>query len=311
MPQTRMQDHAAYLLRFPRELRDMIYPDVVREAFPVPLISPYLENGLSSTLFHVDHSYPRPHLITSANKSNPTVAAEALEAYWNSNTFIVDLDPVLTESRAWAPSAIPRSQVHHLVVSVNEEVQSRHPTSKADFLAFEHQHWNNPKRQRWSELLSFSNLKTLSINMQKENPTEFCWMFLSPIICALRIRQPSLQIKFQVSFDEMLDKEWNNEYWAQFNDQPTGGYKRAGFSDVSDVFGAATEGDRCYVNEYLPQRKMPTGRDAVRGLFEESPAQRRALGSLYFVSEPSLLRVLMDEHYEVYVECESKRMQEI
>jgi hypothetical protein len=310
MSQTKMQDHATYLLRFPRELRDMIYPDVVREASPVPLISPYLENGLSSTLFHIDHPYPKPHLITRADRSNPTVAAEALEAYWNSNTFIVDLDPALPELRTWVHSAIPRSQVHHLVISVNEEIHSGHPKSRADFLAFEHQHWNNHKRRRWSELLGFSNLKTLSINMHKQHPTEFCWMFLSPILYTLRTRQPGLQIKFQVSFDEMLIKEWNNEYWAQFNNQPlTGEYERAGLVDVSDTFGAATEGDRCYVNDYLPHRIMPTSRDAIRGLFEESPAQRRALGSLYFVSEPSLLRVLMDEHYEVYTECESERMQ--
>ena len=287
----------------------MIYPDVVREASPIPLISPYLANGLSSTLFHIDHPYPKPHLITRVDTSNPTVAAELLEAYWNTNTFTIELDSALPESRTWAQSAIPRSQVHHLVVSVNEEIHSGHPKSKADFLAFEHEHWNDPKRQRWSELLGFSNLKTLSINMHKQHRTEFCWMFLSPILCTLRTQRPGLQIKFQVCFDKMLDKEWNNLYWEQYNSETlTVAYECAGFVDVSDVFGAATKGDRCYTNEYLPHREMPTGRDAIRGLLDESPAQKRALGSLYFVSEPSLLRVLMDEHYEVYTECESKRM---
>jgi hypothetical protein len=286
----------------------MIYPDIVREPSPVPLISPYLGDGLSSTELYVVYPYPKPHPITCADMSSPVVATEALEAYWNSNTFIVDFDPALPESKAWGHSAIPRSEVHHLIISFNEEIHPGHPNHKADFLAFEERNWNHPYRQRWSELLGFSNLKTLSIRMNKQHPTQFCWMFLSPVLCMLRTRQPGLQFSFQVSFDDMLIEEWNNEYWEQVIGRPLEGeYENSGFVDVSDAFGAATEVDRCYANEYLPHRIMPTGRDAIRGLFQELPAQRRMLGSLYFVSEPQLLKVLMDEHFEVYKECESKR----
>lgn len=274
----------------------MIYPDIVKEASPILLAS------TSSTTAH-----PDPHPIACVLSSNPIIAAEALEAFYQCNTFILDLDPYLGDRKMWIHDSIPRSYIRHLVVVVEEETwEESRPI--VPFVEFEQKNWNSAKRRRWIELLTFPKLETLTVNMVKKERKTFFWMFFSPILYELRARNSGFQIRFNVSFDQMLEEEWNSSVWGGINGLPVNEeFKPSGFIEVSGMFVPATDDDRQYVDDYLPEKIMPAARDVISGLFAESPARRRDLGSLYFVSEPPLLRVLMDEHWVVFKDCEKQR----
>ncbi|KAF2703685.1 hypothetical protein K504DRAFT_538778 [Pleomassaria siparia CBS 279.74] len=305
MPPTRLQQHAEFLLRFPRELRDMIYPDIVKEELPVS-VSNLVISGEEG---HVKEPNARPpptqHPIICPQKSHPIIAAEALEAFWQCNTFVLNFEALVASGRTL--DARPKSHIRHLVVSAREEQINAlyQGGNRVSCVEFECRHRSDPERRRWCELLTFPRLESLTINMIKRKRKRLCWMYFSPILHALREQQPGIKISFNVSFDEMLERDRNDPQWEAINGQPWGGeFESAGFIDVSDMFVPATREDWQYVDEYLPDRAMPTGRDIIRGLSTESPNQRRALGSLYFVSEPPLLRVQMDEHWKVYQEFE-------
>jgi len=318
MTSIQMHEYAAKLLLLPRELRDMIYPHIVREATPIILASS--PDSLIPERDRVKQATSGLHPIACAESSHPIIAAEALEAYWQCNVFALDLHPTCMIENTWIHGGAPKSQIRHLVVFVEEEPSAIFSTQSssygsADHLAlFERTHWDVPKRQKWNELLAFPKLESLTINMVKVLNTNFDWLFPGPILMELRSQNPSIQISFNISFDEILEEAWNQPGWAPAI-VPYGvaassipdRYQPMGYIDVSDVFLPATPEDKQYVAEYLPGKRMPTGRHVTRGLLSEPPAQRRLLGHLYFIKEPALLKVLMEEHWMMYKSCERER----
>ncbi|KAH7130420.1 hypothetical protein B0J11DRAFT_251607 [Dendryphion nanum] len=292
-----LQNHANFLLRLlPRELRDLIYPDVVSKHQPIPIRD------------------IRPHNIVVPSQSNPTVAAEALEAYYKHNSFILDLERY---PHYLGPHPdLAKSQIRHLVVQVTEasvpinmdyktyETTLASPSQSRSFFKS-----HTYDRQKWSVLLQFPKLESLCIKMQKRNDKSFMWWDFHPIIASIRDRQPSFKLTFWMSFDDMLKEVWNLPNWRDAGNS-VNDYKPMGFVSITHVvsdfeadggvYGQANAGDIAYVAEYLKEKEMPTNRSVIHGLLDLKPSERRSLGKLYVVQEEALLRVLMEEVYESY-----------
>ena len=150
------------------------------------------------------------------------------------------------------------------------------------------------------ELLDLPRLESLTINMQKHSCDQFFWANFSPIIYQLRSNLPKLQITFNVSFDKVLKHSWDSPEWTS-NGQNPKDYEPMGYVDVSELIEKPSQADVAYVDSHHVVKTTETkGRDAIRGLLAESHANRRHLGPYYVVKEPNLLRVLMQEHWEVY-----------
>ncbi|KAF2268774.1 hypothetical protein CC78DRAFT_529752 [Lojkania enalia] len=288
-----LQSFSSLFLRLPRELRDLVYPDVVNQSSPIPL------------------SNPEPHPITNPLLSNATVATEALEAFYANNTFIVPIPSTFGAPPTW--TAHPHLQFIRRVIATADEAFNIHDGNCLQRLSetmapteILHQY------SYWTSLLSLTSLQSLTIHMEKRANLSLKSVEFAPTLYILRSRSPPPDIQFCISFDVRLKELWDYPFWDDFytesNPMPVSlarDYEPAGWIDMSELFGPATEEDRKYVEEYLPDRVMPEGRNVQTGLLDCSPDERRALAKHYVVSEPELLRVMMEEHYEFWKKYKS------
>lgn len=279
---------ACRFLALPRELRDLIYPYIVIEDAPLELTN-------------CDIHAPIDH---------PILTPEWLEAIYTHNTCSVDFcdfrllrDP-WHEHELWGSEPQYRYLIRHLVVNASEVA-----LREDDLEKLEHEcSIQKPEvRQEWKELLGLLRLENLTINLQKWGSSGFAWANFSPIIYQLRERNPKLCIKFKISFDVILEKKWDVDLvrselqrkWVLRNVEDDQ-YQPMGFVDMSELLEPPTDAERAYVEEHLPETRDVGSMDIVRGLLDETPANRRLLTQVYLVKEPALLRILMAEHYEMY-----------
>ncbi|KAF2871765.1 hypothetical protein BDV95DRAFT_594825 [Massariosphaeria phaeospora] len=278
MAESPLHQQSLLMLRLPRELRDMIYPHIVAETHPIPL------------------SAPNPHAITSPRASHPTIAAEALESFYQTNTFILDFHiiPRHISPLRWGPHPALLPHIRHLHVQTSEPLTySRH----LNYSDAEHWHAQTPDRGRWSKLLDLPRLETLAVYMQKTEEPYFLFQVFSPVIYELRARDPAPDVTFLVSFDDVLEKEWHAPRWAvRENDD----YEPMGYTDVTEVFAVPTDEDREFVAKHIRGPRRILGTSVRYGLLDQSPASRRALAKAYVTKDPPLLRVLMERHYQEY-----------
>ncbi|KAF2690558.1 hypothetical protein K458DRAFT_427268 [Lentithecium fluviatile CBS 122367] len=149
--------------------------------------------------------------------------------------------------------------------------------------------------------------------MQKAHQPFFFTLDFCPILHRLRTLHPNLVLTFNISFDTILEPIWNDTRWEDMNQfmltspPNSDAYLEMGFVDVSDLIALPTDEDRAYVAEHLADRRMPATPPLEEGLLSETPANRRVLGRHYVVKELALFRVLMREHYGIYVKCEKER----
>lgn len=273
-------------LGLPRELRNLVYSFLVTKPCPIALTGKPLQAMI-------------PH---------PALAAEVLEATYTHNTFELDIctpiDPdtgIMAPQVEWQHSQYTR-YIRHVVVNTME-INARFLGLCGEGDVLQETEYSctvrRPEvRKPWEDLLQLPRLESLVVNLQRQDTTVFTWANFSPVLCELRARQPQLRIRVNVSFDELLRRCWNDPSWIGENSP----YQSMGFVDVSDMFEPPTEDDRKYVDEYLPAERFTKVGSAVRGLLDETPAQRRVLGRHYVVTEPALLRVLIAEHYDMYKE---------
>ena len=274
-----------HFFRLPRELRDLIYSYVVRRDTPTHLKNAILQQKISrlsitTELLEAEYTY-NTFVVTfsNPNRSRISVAAHSI---WGAQPeykrFIRNLIVEATETRL----------VETELLSLERECSVARPEI----------------RKEWAELLDLPRLSSLTINMQKYYPSQFTWANFSPIIYQLRSKIPKLKITFNISFDVVLWRAWSSTTWDPRWSTPDDDYGTMGYVDVSDLIEAPSEEDRIHVEQYCAEKKIETkGRDAVVGLLGEFPASKRTLAPYYVVKEPSLLRVLMEEHWEIYKKC--------
>lgn len=282
----------------PRELRDLIY---------FHLISPTL-----STPFDLNSSRLHSPFASS------TLSSELLESVFTHRPCRVEFSHAELLSSGQVTPAIHgdglphRSSIRHLIVRAHEtsgwgtdfHEQERHCTTTRPSL-----------RTEWTSLLILPHLETLTIELQKSAPEHlFTWFDFAPIIYSLRELRPQLQIKLFISFDALIEPEWNHqahlyaglpeggEYERHESPVPGEPYLPMGYADVSCLIEAPTREDYAYVEEHLPEETEARGREIVRGMLDETPGSRRRLAEHYVVKEPPLLRVLMAGYYGVYKE---------
>lgn len=277
-----------HFLNLPRELRDLIYAYIVAKDTPLELT----DCGISAPLDH------------------PVISVEWLEAlYAHSNCSVSFSDPRLLRDDAiqhdlFGNHSQYKSTIRHLIVNVSEAVLREDDLEKVEH---ECTHRKPEVRQQWNELLRLPRLESLTINMQKHGSSGFVWANFSPILYALRERLPKLRIVFNISFDKLLESEFN-VYLAQSEqlrqwipgDAADDLYQPMGFVGLSALIAPPTDEDRTYVEEYVGGSRDVGSLDIVGGLLDEVPESRRILTKHYLVKEPALLRVLMAEHYELY-----------
>ncbi|KAF2829194.1 hypothetical protein CC86DRAFT_464851 [Ophiobolus disseminans] len=275
-------------LALPRELRDLIYPYIVFQVSPLELTNCDIQAP-------VDH---------------PVLSAEWLEAIYANRTCSIAfsnfrlLRDLQLEHSLWGSVPQHKRYIRHLIVNASEAVLREDDLNKVERECTV----QKPEvRKEWNELLELPRLESLTIDLQKWSSSGFAWANFSPILYLLRERNPRLRISFNISFDAILENKWNIDLslseerreWVTRNvvDDP---YLPMGFVDMSELIGTPTDEDRAYVGEYLSGTKDVGSMDIVRGLLDETPANRRVLTQHYLVKEPALLRVLMAEHYEIY-----------
>jgi hypothetical protein len=167
-------------------------------------------------------------------------------------------------------------------------------------------------RAEWNQLLALTRLESLTVRLQKKVSHSLSWANFSPIVYQLRERNPKLCVEMYISFDDVLRPHWldwqpfqrNSDRWTTTIPEP---YLPMGYADVSELFQPPTAEDRVYVEKHLSGVREIRYRDIVRGLLDETPTSRRQLAQHYLVKEPSLLRVLMAEHYELYKRTRRER----
>lgn len=281
-------------LRLPRELRNQVYADVYRNSPPVPMES--IETSPASTA-----------LLTAESNTDVDLTAELLEAFYTHSTFSVtfsDLHDIKTAAArpvCWGPYPQYLRHIRELIVCAQET------TVGNNFVIEEFEKkrlYLEPKgRAEWERLFHLPRLERLTVKLQKREHLFFCCADFSPVLVHLRESLPKLQVAFSISFDTLLERYWYDPIWEN-NTQPgfvqEKPYAPMGFVDMTELIGPPTEEDYAYVQEYLPREREIFGRDILRGLLDETPAQRRALALHYVAKEPALLRVRMMAHYEVY-----------
>ncbi|KAH7062020.1 hypothetical protein BKA63DRAFT_573224 [Paraphoma chrysanthemicola] len=275
------------LLRLPRELRDLVYSYIVREDSPVDLTNGNIQISLRY----------------------PIISAEWLEAVYTHNACSVtfydsDLGDSVPPRSLWGTFPSYKRHVRDLEVNATEALLQE---TELEALELECTTQQPRCRRRWNELLGLPCLENLTIKFQKRNRNSFAWANFSPILYRLRERNQRLRITFNVSFDNILEEHWSVDPflheggggWAlrAVEDEP---YLPMGFVDMSELVDPPGDDDRAYVEEYLLGSREIGWRDVVRGLLDETPANRRVLAQCYVVKEPPLLRILMAEHYAVY-----------
>jgi hypothetical protein len=303
-PQVRLD----LILRLPRELRDSIYRyaiEGINDAHPIAL------------KYSQIHDAVRPILM-----KYPSIYSEALEVFYSVNTFILTLplDAKLI-AQAWDFHPLAKACLRHLVIECDE---SRNP--RCSFDTYEQSrlaaHW----RRRWDRLFDIPTLQSLEIRLQKSHEDNLCTLDFGPVVYHLRALRPSIKISLSVSFDTVLEKAWNDPRWydprtrgnalgvfpggnivAGVPPEPEDAYRPMGFIDASHLIEPPGEEQRSYVAQYLPEHKMPPPRPIGQGLLDHTPEGRRVLATHYISREPDLLRVEMQEHYEVYLKYKKER----
>jgi hypothetical protein len=288
------------LLTLPRELRDEIYKYTLIFSTPIPIKAPHF-SGISPGFW----------------KHN-TLDVEAVEAFYSINTFTLDLeaDPSHALSEHWGPHPHMKEHICHLSVMCGERFSTKTASE------YEQTNWSTRDRRRWTQLLELPRLKTLTINMQKLHESTLFTMDFGPILYKLRGTRPGIKTTFNISFDTKLQSVWDDPMWQQLNPNPRpvavssssrfldptpNRYQKMGYIDASDIVAPPSDEDKEYVEEYLPQKKLPPVPGAGLGLMSESVANRKVLAKHYLTREPALLRVLMEEHYHIYLKMEKER----
>ncbi|KAH7395091.1 hypothetical protein DE146DRAFT_633445 [Phaeosphaeria sp. MPI-PUGE-AT-0046c] len=286
------------LERFPRELRDIVYFYLIHDDLSVPFN--LNEERLQSPF------------------ADPALSAELLEAVFTHRPCRVTFcDPQLLESGRVTP-ALRGDNLPHRDCIRNLIVRVREPSRKVSHYgdAFEQLERfcatrSNKIRQEWDEILTLPRLESLTIELQKWGTESFTWFNFSPILYQLREHNPRMQSKLLVSFDEIMEPEWNlqanmeagvadAELMRDLSPVPDDPYLPMGYADVSELIEAPTKEDYAYVEEHLHGLTDVKSRDFMSGLMAETPSHRRLLAQHYVAKEPPLLRVLMAEHYKVY-----------
>ncbi|KAF2655580.1 hypothetical protein K491DRAFT_692781 [Lophiostoma macrostomum CBS 122681] len=269
------------LLHFPREIRDMIYPYILTSSTPISLTT------LNAS----------PHPLTCPETTHPIIFAEALEAFYTCNTFIVHTTKhggFTSDTNSGPHPDLLHHQLRHLIVAAVESTSRWEPPSDghgAVYIAY--------GTALWTPLLSFPRLQSLTIRMQKSHDSLLVWEDFAPILFSLRERLPNLRIRVEMSFDALLRAAWESAVWI--DEEEAGPYQEMGFIDVTHLFEAPSREDREYVAEYLGGvKKMPDSPTITRGLLDCTAADRRLLGVHYVVKEPHLLSLLMQEKYEEF-----------
>jgi hypothetical protein len=270
------------IMRLPRELRDMVWAYTVQQEEPVNITKS----------------------IAQFNVANTTILAELREAAYTHNTLVVTFSNPAhiqddTTPAIWGAHPEYKRHIQTLIVEVTEP-----PTYPTDLLAREGEYPRSESslRKQWNELLYLPRLESLTINMQKLSATRFGWPVFTPILLQLRSSLPKLHITFNISFDDLLKPRWDDEAWDLAGSTvPLNAdeYDPMGFVDITELFDSPSEGDKEYVEEHCRERKEVVGRDAMRGLVYEYAQDRRELAMHYVVKEPELLRVMIQEHYEI------------
>lgn len=277
--------------QLPRELRDIIYAEIYREPAPEPI---------SLNKVQIE---PAGLALLAGDKTGLDLEHEILEAFYAHNTFTITFpDPHYNKGTSPVGfSAFPQYEenIRRLVLYTTEDVTFfRKRYNALEDFELQCLLGQNPSRAHWERLLSLTRLEQLTINFQKAHASHFSWADFSPILVHLRETLPKLNISFCVSFDMLLEREWNHPRWANHPNQDD--YEPMGFVDVSELVGPPTEQDWKYVGRYEPHDNETYGRTIVGGLLGESASGRRSLALHYVVNSPGLVRVRMVEQYELY-----------
>ncbi|KAK7188015.1 hypothetical protein PSPO01_05709 [Paraphaeosphaeria sporulosa] len=277
--------NADLLYKLPRELRDKVYVDVLNADCPV---------GLTEDLL--------PH-IPPILRGNPDLLPEALEMLTKTQTFTWDFDDPRIYPLVWTRECVQPYDVRHLDITCSEYMEHFGLDGLEEH---ENMYRDSVPRVLWERLMQFPRLQNLTIYMQKNmEPKALNTLDFGPVLYNLRAKLSKINIKFFLSFDEMLLGLWNGPMESDDDlSADVSPYQPMGFVNMSDLIAPPNAEDVAYVQEYLPEYmntgRMPHSRRISTGLIDESPASRRALAQHYAVTEPALLRCLMRDHFEIY-----------
>jgi hypothetical protein len=294
---TGTESHAlgTHFWKLPRELRDLIYAEFFAESKPTALedVEP-IPAGVAL-------------LVHEGSTLNPDLTSELLEAFYTYTVFHVTFPNSNNATNVyvpinWGPHPQHRQYIRNLIVHAQE---TQFHISNIPLEAFENHCLNESCRARadWECLLKLSRLEELTIRLQKCDTSQFVWAHFSPVLIHLREKISKIRITFSVSFDMMLERVWDDPFWENFTEPGDIGehsYDPMGFVDMTELIAPPTAEDKIYVQEHLAEEQQTLSRDFVRGLLDETAAQRRALAIHYAIREPELMRVRMMEYYEIY-----------
>jgi hypothetical protein len=274
----------------PRELRDHIFFYIVSDD-PNPPI--FITNS-----------------IIQLPWDNTSIAEEWLEAIYTHRPCCItfpDPNNIASARSEYVWGAYPEYKdfIRHLIVDAPEA--SLYSDEELVGIEWECTRRFAEVRQDWHSLFALTKLESLTIRLQKNNLHSFSWANFSPIVYELRERKPNLRVEMYISFDTILERDWDT--WQPIQTIQDGWdndvvisepYLPMGYADVTELIQPPTAEDHVYVEWHLSGVREVGYRNIVRGLLDETPANRRQLAKHYLVKEPALLRVLMEEHYEVY-----------
>jgi hypothetical protein len=281
-----LNNFGQHLLMLPRELRDLIYFYIVVDDSPLDITK-------------TDVQVPLDHT---------TISTEWLEAIYTHRVCSITIPDSkricnrTDQPSIWGTHPHYGRFIRRIIVYATES-----STYENDLETLEHDCSNvEPEvQQEWMELSRLPHLERLTINLQKRHPSVFSWSNFSPVVYQLREQKPKIHIELHVSFDALLKEKWDhglslNMEFLGWNPGDNDPYLPMGFVNLSELIEPPTDEDRKYVEEHLPGKTAVGSRDALRGLLDETPANRRLLAQYYVVKEPALLRVLMAEHYKIH-----------
>lgn len=289
---TSLRTFKHHFLRLPRELRDIIYAEIYYNPLPEPI---------SLNTIQIE---PAGLALLAEDKTGLDLKPEILEALYTYNTFHVTFQDPHDTKNTTSPtglSAFPQYEeyIRNLTVYAEEDVTFlRGKPNALENFELQCVLGQNASRAQWERLLKLSRLEQLTIRFQKAHASHFSWADFSPILIELRNTLPRLRLSFCVSFDTLLEREWNHPRWANSPNQDE--FDPMGYVDVSEVVDLPTERDYRFVNPDNIQGSESYGRTIVGGLLGESAAGRRSLALTYVVCMPGALRVRMLDHHGIY-----------
>lgn len=307
------------LFGLPKELRELIYAEVFKDSTPIPLewrISPAGESLLA----------------LGGRPLDPDFEEDVFKAYYTHSTFSIKFpehqnslcDITYGDLRCscavdWLPSPQACQYIRTLIIHCRESgmdprtLDTRRPHAPKTLSAFEDMHSQRHSRRCFDQLVSLPRLSHLTITLQKRNNEHFAWAIFTPVLYALREKNPTFQSKLLVSFDALLEAYWSDPIWE--NTTEPGNvvehpYEPMGFVDVTELVAEPTDEDRVYIAQHCKGQVMTPGRHILWGLLDETAGQRRALAVHYVIKEPALLRVRIREHFEVYKKMKSMSIED-